>query len=102
MSQPIVYKVLLSRAMLAAMPEERSSALLRVGLFMNELNWLVRLLLIAPIPNDASEHEQSATLSPALLTIKLLAGKMHEGWQFVTRRIWCGVTLPLPLPSLAK
>jgi hypothetical protein len=47
---------------------------------MNELNWLVRLLLIARISNDVSEPERRATLSLALLIVKLLAGKMHEGW----------------------
>jgi hypothetical protein len=80
MPLPIVYKVKLPRAALRDMPERRSSALLRVGLFMNELNWLVRLLLIARIPNSASEQERRATISLALLIVKLLAGKMHEGW----------------------
>jgi hypothetical protein len=80
MASPIVYKVKLPRAALREMPEQRSSALLRVGLFMNELNWLVRLLLIARIPNSVSEQERHATISLALLIVKLLAGKMHEGW----------------------
>ncbi|MFM0057495.1 hypothetical protein PQR64_17865 [Paraburkholderia phytofirmans] len=80
MPLPIVYKVKLPRAALLNMPKQRSSALLRVGLFMNELNWLVRLLLIARIPNSVSEPEHRATISLALLIVKLLAGKMHEGW----------------------
>ncbi|WP_168792771.1 hypothetical protein [Paraburkholderia aromaticivorans] len=48
---------------------------------MNELNWLVRLLLIARIPNDASDPERRATIYLALLIVKLLAAKMHEGWE---------------------
>ncbi|MFM0190321.1 hypothetical protein PQR37_31075 [Paraburkholderia nemoris] len=80
MPLPIVYKVKLPCGALRDMPEQRSSALLRVGLFMNELNWLVRLLLIARIPNGVSEPERRATISLALLIVKLLAGKMHEGW----------------------
>lgn len=80
MPLPIVYKVKLPRAALLNMPKQRSSALLRVGLFMNELNWLVRLLLIARIPNSVSEPERRATISLAMLIVKLLAGKMHEGW----------------------
>ena len=70
----------LPRAALRDMPEPRSSALLRVDLFMNELNWLVRLLLIVRIPNSAREQERRATISLAFLIAKLLTGKMHEGW----------------------
>ncbi|WP_321899130.1 hypothetical protein [Paraburkholderia heleia] len=75
-----VYRVKIPMAVLRSLPKERAAAFLRVGLFTNELNWLVRLLLIARIPNDASEAERRATLSLALLTVKLLAGKVHEGW----------------------
>lgn len=75
-----IQKVKLPLAVLRSLPKERASAFLRVGLFINELNWLVRLLLIARVPNDADEAERRATLSLALLTIKLLAGKIHEGW----------------------
>jgi hypothetical protein len=34
----------------------------------------------ARIPNGDSEPERRATISLALLIVKLLAGKMHEGW----------------------
>ncbi|PTB20456.1 hypothetical protein C9I57_11330 [Trinickia symbiotica] len=67
-------------AVLRSLSKDRAAAFLRVGLFTNELNWLVRLLLIARIPNEANEAERRATLSLALLIVKLLAGKVHEGW----------------------
>ena len=97
MKGPAVFKVKVPIHVLRAMPAARSSALLRVGLFINELNWLVRLLLVARIPNNASgEAEHHATLSLALMVTKLLAGKMHEGWNKLRHEI-----NPLVEPSLS-
>lgn len=75
-----IYKMQLTLEALRHLPKDRSSALLRVGLFLNELNWLQRLLLIARNPAGAGEAEDRATLALTLMVTKLLAGKIFEGW----------------------
>lgn len=63
-----------------AMNEDRRSAFLLLGLFLNEANWLQKLLIMG-MPDDRHdpEPELQSNLSLAILLTKLLAGKIHAG-----------------------
>jgi hypothetical protein len=68
------------------LPEERRSAILLLGLFLNETNWLMKLLAKAAqgLPKEAGQHqltpEQEAAEDLAALFATTLVGKVWEGW----------------------
>lgn len=68
------------------LPEERRSAILLLGLFLNEINWLMKLLAKAAqgLPKEAGQPqltpEQEAAEDLAALFATTLVGKVWEGW----------------------
>jgi hypothetical protein len=67
-----------------AMSDERRSALLLFGLFLNEANWLMKLLVKTgktlpwkPVPR-AHTPEEEANYSLVMLTMTTLVGKIWE------------------------
>jgi hypothetical protein len=72
-------KIILPLKVLEAMPLERRSALLMLGLLLNEANWL-RKLLITAVLGTSDSPEGQASYSLTLLMATTLVGKVHEGW----------------------
>jgi hypothetical protein len=65
-----------------AMEPKHRSALLLLGLFLNEANWLRKLLVKAVLgTSDTPEGQASFALTTLLATT--LAGKIHEGWKLI-------------------
>jgi hypothetical protein len=68
------------------LPEDRRSAILLLGVFLNETNWLMRLLAKAAqgLPKEAGQRqltaEQEAAENLAALMGTTLVGKVWEGW----------------------
>lgn len=56
------------------------SAVLLLGLLLNEANWLQKLTLISTLDESGGEPEHRARMSLSMMLTKLLATKMHEGW----------------------
>ncbi|MDO8263259.1 MAG: hypothetical protein Q7T21_08530 [Gallionella sp.] len=75
-----VHKFTYSPDVIMAMDGDRRSAFLLLGLFLNEANWLQKLLIMGmPDERHDLEPELQSNLSLAILLIKLLAGKIHAG-----------------------
>lgn len=75
-----VHKLTYSPNVILAMDDDRRSAFLLLGLFLNEANWLQKLLIMGmPDERHDPEPELQSKLSLAILLTKLLAGKMHAG-----------------------
>src|SRR5580704_15645275 len=74
------------------LPEDRRSAFLLLGLFLNETNWLIRLLAKADqgLPATTNQThlapEEEAAESLVGLLVPILAGKVFEGWERLTER----------------
>lgn len=80
------------------MPPENRSALLLLGLFLNEANWLRKLLVRAALGiSDGPEGQASFALTMLLATT--LAGKIHEGWDRISNGRMRGVLDELTLPG---
>jgi hypothetical protein len=68
------------------LPEDSRSAILLLGLFLNETNWLMRIVAKAAqgLPKEAGHPqlapEQEAAENLAALMATTLAGKVWEGW----------------------
>ena len=75
-----IHKFSFPTAALHALPKEQLSAFLFLGLFLNEANWLQKILLVATLDQTGHEAEERARLALSLMTAKLLAAKIHEGW----------------------
>ena len=76
-------KMAFSVAELQAMQVKHRSALLLLGLFLNEANWLRKLLVKAVLGmSDTPEGQAHFALTALLATT--LAGKIHEGWDRIT------------------
>lgn len=71
-------------AQLESAGADNLSALLLIGLFLNEANWLQKLLLISTMDEPDTEPEHRAHLSLSLMLAKLIAAKMLEGWLRMT------------------
>jgi hypothetical protein len=65
------------------MQAEHRSAILMLGLFLNEANWLRKLLVKAVLGmSDSPDGQANFALTTLLATT--LAGKIHEGWNRIT------------------
>ena len=80
MAKPLlITKFTLPIADLRAMSEDDRYALLLLGLFLNEANWLRKLLVKATLGITDSPDGQ-ANFGLVVLMATTLAGKIHEGW----------------------
>jgi len=75
-----IHKFSFPSAVLTALPKDQLSAFLLLGLFLNEANWLQKILLVSTLDQTGHEAEEKARLALSLMTAKLLAAKIHEGW----------------------
>lgn len=75
-----IHKLTFPPATLAALPPERLSAFLLLGHFLNEANWLQKLLVIASQDETGNPAEVQARMALSLMLTKLFAAKIHEGW----------------------
>ena len=75
-----IHKFTYSPAAILAMSDDRRSSFLLLGLFLNEVNWLQKLLIMG-MPDERHDPEpvMQSNLSLAILMTKLLAGKIHAG-----------------------
>lgn len=77
-----IRKVTLPVAALRSLTAEQRSAILLLGLFVNEANWLRKLLVAATVSiGDDPEGQANFALTVQLATT--LAAKIHEGWNKV-------------------
>jgi hypothetical protein len=65
---------------LVTLSELHVSTLLLVGHFLNEANWLRKLILMATMDQSGSEPEEKARLALTLMLANVSAGKIHAGW----------------------
>jgi len=65
---------------LAALPPQQLSALLLVGHFLTEANWLQKLLWMGTQDTTGHKAERDARLAFNLMVTRLFAAKIHEGW----------------------
>jgi hypothetical protein len=75
-----IHKLTFSPVSILQMTDDRRSAFLLLGLFLNEVNWLQKLLIMG-MPDERIDPEpvMQSNLSLAILLTKLLAGKIHAG-----------------------
>jgi hypothetical protein len=66
-----------TRKDLDALPEPHISTFLLVGHFLNEANWLRKLISISVLDQSGNEPEEKAL---TLMLTNLSAGKIHAGW----------------------
>jgi hypothetical protein len=88
---------------LEKLPETHVSVLLLVGHFLNEANWLGKLILIATMDESGPEPEEKARLALTLMLANVSASKIHGGWMRV-RGFAQGPTLApvFPLESVKE
>jgi hypothetical protein len=79
-----IKKLTLPVAVLRAMPDDHQYALMLLGLFLNEVNWLRKLLVKSALGIDDSPNGQ-ANFGLTVLMATTLAGKIHEGWDKITK-----------------
>jgi hypothetical protein len=88
-----------------AMTEERRSTLLLLGLFLNEANWLMKLLVKAgkSLPIEVTERdrtpEEEASQALLMLVLTNLVGKIWEGWNCICNSNKLRTTLDSIQPS---
>lgn len=75
-----INKLCFSYEALESLPKKHVSAFLLIGHFVNEANWLRKLILISTLDQTGSEAEGNARLTLSLMLANIIAGKMHSGW----------------------
>jgi hypothetical protein len=78
-----IKKLTLPLANLRAMADDDQYALMLLGLFLNEANWLRKLLVKATL-GIADGPDGQANFGLAVLMATTLAGKIYEGWLRIT------------------
>lgn len=82
-------------------PPEKQSALTLLGMFLNDANWLRKLLVQAVLGiSETPDGEANFTLTALLAT--LLAGKLHEGWTRMGENDLRAVLDGLPMPDALR
>ena len=79
-----IHKVTYPVSALQAMPPAQRSAFLLLGHFLNEANWLQKLILYSTLDESGHEAERQARLALSLMVSKVFAAKIHEGWVRLT------------------
>jgi hypothetical protein len=96
-----VKKLTLPVAQLRAMSEDGQYALMLLGLFLNEANWLRKLLVKAAL-GISDDPDGQANFGLTILMATTLAGKIHEGWSLITKGRLSQIIETIPLsPELA-
>jgi hypothetical protein len=89
MTKPLnIEKLTLPVSAIHAMAADQRSALLLLGLFLNEVNWL-RKLLARAVSATPDEPEGQANFALTVLLATTLVGKVHEGWDRITEGTLC-------------
>jgi hypothetical protein len=83
-----IYPIRFSKALLNKVPEDERTFHLMAGQLANDLNILSKLIIM--LLNHASEQEllRRANTTSAILLIKLLAGRLNEGWELMCRQFF--------------
>src|SRR5262245_35680392 len=93
---------------LLALPAERRSSLLLLGVLVNETNWPYKLLVKAlhslpRHPNEQSNDPELRTnFALTILLTTTLVGKIHEGWDFLCKGRLRMVVNEITLPDETK
>ena len=78
----IVHKVNIPKKTLDGMPEDERIFLVQMGTILNDIHMLLKLVIFSTKKTD-NEVERKAQNSQALSILKILAGKLYEGWGVV-------------------
>jgi hypothetical protein len=99
MAKPLaIKKMKLPARSIRAMTADHRYALLLLGLFLNEANWLRKLLVKAALAiSDDPDGRANFALTALLATT--LAGKIHEAWNLITEGKLCKVLDQIGLPG---
>lgn len=96
-----IRKLTLSIAALRKLPKEQRSAILLLGLFLNEANWLRKLLVMATMSmGDNPDGQANFALTVQLATT--LAGKIYEGLKKVRAGDLAKTIHTVPFPDGLK
>ena len=100
-----IKKLTLPVADLRSMSDDHRYAVLLLGLFLNEVNWLRKLLVKAVFGiTEGPEPDGQANFGLTALLATTLAGKIHEGWERIAngrlRKILDGVGMSPELAGL--
>jgi len=82
-----IRRVNLTKERLAKMPEAERTALLLLGRAFNEINVLMKLILMArkqPPDNQLVDYAEAAQI---FIVLRLLIGKLHEAWEMFKARV---------------
>ena len=81
-----VFELRYTKADMAAAPEAERLFYLMVTGLGNDVQILLRQYLIAIKQDDDEEAKRNASSATAMLNLRLLAGRFHEGWLLVEQR----------------
>jgi hypothetical protein len=107
--KPLLVKTLkIPATPLRDLPSDRGSALLLLGVFVNEVNWLRKLLVMAvqALPdtpgNQTNNPEEEASFALTGLLATTLVGKVYEGWECMERPKFKATLDALSMPEELK
>ena len=93
-----IYQLRYTQADIMAAPEaERMFYLLATGL-ANDLLVLIRQYIIAVRQWEEDKVKRDGSSAVAMLNLRLLAGRFHEGWKLIEER-WKGLEAPKPVAA---
>jgi hypothetical protein len=81
-----VFELRYTKAELASAPEAERQFYLMVTGLANDIQILLRQYLIAIKQDDDDKGKRDASSAVAMLNLRLLAGRFHEGWLLVEER----------------
>jgi hypothetical protein len=82
-----IHRVILTKAKLAAMPQAERSLLLLLGHASNEINVLVRLIMMARKDDTPSKMVDYVEAGQIFIILRTLIGKLHEAWLLFGKRV---------------
>ena len=83
-----LYRVILAKSNLAALPQAERSLFLLLGHASNEINVLSKLILMV-MRKDAppSEIANNVEAGQVCVLLRVLVGQLHEAWELFRKRV---------------
>jgi hypothetical protein len=82
-----IHRVILTKVKLATMPQAERSLLLLLGHASNEINVLLRLIMMVRKDDAPSKMVDYVEAGQIFIILRTLIGKLHEAWLLFGKRV---------------
>lgn len=97
-----IYRIELNKEILLGIPEDERNLFLAIAHLQNEIGFSINSVAWSKYVGIEDENEMEGQLALNFFYLKILAGKLHEGWQLLNRYLFSNKKLSLYFNQKSK